>query len=92
MCLSTAIAGNPGDLDAALDAYRLERMDRTARVQIGSRLIGDHIFHPAGAEAHMRNAIMGGLGDEGLYGALSWLYERENIKGLALPVDEPAEL
>ena len=41
-------------------AYRDARVLRTARVQLQSRAIGDHVYHPAGAHAALRNAIISG--------------------------------
>jgi salicylate hydroxylase len=43
-------------------------------VQLQSRAIGDHIYHPAGEHARIRNAIMGSLSQQEYLGHLSWLY------------------
>ena len=32
---------------------------RTARVQLGARIIGDYIYHPSGAAAKVRDHVMG---------------------------------
>ena len=48
---------------------------RTARVQLQSRAIGDHIYHPAGAHALVRNAIMRTKTSEDYYNHLAWLYD-----------------
>ena len=50
--------GSIDDHAAALEAYRAQRFPRTARVQLLSRAIGEHIYHPAGEHARLRNAIM----------------------------------
>jgi salicylate hydroxylase len=47
---------------------------RTARVQMGSRLIGDYIYHPAGAPALVRNFVMQSFTTENWYDRLEWLY------------------
>ncbi len=82
VCLSSLVAehagaggqgGDPG-IEAAFAAYRDARVDRTARVQLQSRLIGDHIYHPAGAHAHLRNTMLGSMSAEDHYDALQWLY------------------
>jgi hypothetical protein len=43
-------------------------------VQLQSRAIGEHIYHPAGAHALVRNAIMGAKTSEDYYNDLAWLY------------------
>ena len=39
-----------------------------------SRAIGEHIYHPAGEHARLRNAIMGAKTQEEWCGDLAWLY------------------
>jgi salicylate hydroxylase len=58
----------------ALEHYRAQRFPRTARVQLSSRAIGEHIYHPAGDHARLRNAIMGAKTSEDYYADLAWLY------------------
>jgi salicylate hydroxylase len=74
VCLSHEMAARPGDPEAALEAYRRQRVLRTARIQLMSRAVGDHIYHPAGAHAALRNAIMSAKSDTDWYDALAWLY------------------
>ena len=59
---------------AALEAYRSQRVLRTARVQLQSRAIGEHIYHPSGAHALLRNEIMSAKKPEQWYDGLAWLY------------------
>jgi salicylate hydroxylase len=73
VCLSHMLAAHE-DHAAALEAYRSQRVLRTARVQLLSRAIGEHIYHPAGAHARLRNAIMGAKSQEERYGDIAWLY------------------
>jgi salicylate hydroxylase len=73
VCLSHVLAAHE-DHRAALEAYRAQRFPRTARVQLLSRAIGEHIYHPAGDHARLRNAIMGAKSQEEWYGDLAWLY------------------
>jgi salicylate hydroxylase len=74
VCLSHMLAEHSEDHAAALDAYRAQRFPRTARVQLLSRAIGEHIYHPSGEHARIRNAIMGAMSQEQWYGNLAWLY------------------
>ncbi|HEU0148357.1 MAG TPA: 3-hydroxybenzoate 6-monooxygenase [Bradyrhizobium sp.] len=74
VCLSEVIAATPGDIGAALEAYRRQRVLRTARVQLQSRAIGDHIYHPAGVHAALRNSIMRAKTSGDYHDHLAWLY------------------
>jgi salicylate hydroxylase len=74
VCLAEAVAAHPGRLDAALEAYRAKRVLRTARVQLLSRAIGEHVYHPSGVHAQLRNAIMGAKTPADWYEDLAWLY------------------
>jgi salicylate hydroxylase len=74
VCLSHEVAAANGDLAVAFEAYRRRRVHRTARVQLQSRLIGDHIYHPAGAHASLRNTMMRTMTSEDYYDSLQWLY------------------
>lgn len=61
-------------IEEALLAYRDNRFARTASVQVGARLIGDHIYHPNHGMAAMRNAIMSAKTPENWYDELAWLF------------------
>jgi 3-hydroxybenzoate 6-monooxygenase len=74
VCLSHMLGAYPGDHAGALEQYRQQRMLRTARVQLQSRAIGEHIYHPAGAHAAVRNAIMSAKTSEDYFDDLAWLY------------------
>ena len=74
VCLAHEMGARPDDPEAALEAYRGQRVLRTARVQLMSRAIGDHIYHPAGAHAALRNSIMSAKSSEEWYDTLAWLY------------------
>ncbi len=74
VCLSHMLDAYPDDHATALEHYRTQRVGRTARVQLESRAIGEHIYHPAGVHAHVRNAIMGAKTSEDYYNHLAWLY------------------
>ncbi len=74
VCLSAEVAGSGGDLGRAFEAYRAKRVHRTARIQIQSRLMGDHIYHPDGGHAALRNAMLRAMSPEDFYDSLQWLY------------------
>lgn len=79
MCLARALSHSGSDVVKALDVYRQERLVRTARVQLGSRLIGDHIFHPSGAHALARNATLSAMDDRSFRESLAWLYDGRQL-------------
>jgi len=74
VALADEVAAHRDRLSAALEAYRARRMLRTARVQLQSRAIGEHIYHPAGAHTRLRNAIMQAKTRSQWYDELAWLY------------------
>jgi 2-polyprenyl-6-methoxyphenol hydroxylase-like FAD-dependent oxidoreductase len=74
VCLAQTLAAHPDNFETAVEAYRRQRLLRTARVQLQSRAIGEHIYHPAGAHALLRNAIMRAKTSEDYYNDLAWLY------------------
>ncbi|MFN3447473.1 MAG: 3-hydroxybenzoate 6-monooxygenase [Roseococcus sp.] len=75
LCLAGEIAARPGEIEAALLAYQQARVLRTARVVLQSRAVGEHVYHPAGAHAALRNAIMAAKTQAEWREALAWLYE-----------------
>ena len=46
-----------------------------------SRAIGEHIYHPDGEHARLRNAIMGAKTSEDYYDDLEWLYGGTGLAG-----------
>tara|TARA_Y100001936_G_scaffold251025_1_gene305536 strand:+ start:58 stop:669 length:612 start_codon:yes stop_codon:yes gene_type:complete len=74
VCLSRTIERNADDLDAALAIYQERRVVRTARIQIGSRQLGDNWFHVDGVHRKLRNEIMGSMTADDYYYQLKWLY------------------
>jgi 2-polyprenyl-6-methoxyphenol hydroxylase-like FAD-dependent oxidoreductase len=81
VCLSHMLDADRDDPARALAQYRSQRFPRTARVQLQSRLIGEHIYHPAGEHARLRNAIMGAKTSEDYYNDLAWLYGGTGLGG-----------
>ena len=74
VCLAEMIDWHDGDPETAFAAYQSRRIVRTARIQLGSRAIGDHIYHPSGAHALVRNEIMQAMTPDDYNDRLSWLY------------------
>jgi len=72
--LARSLEAHSDDMDCALETYRAARVLRTARVQLESREIGTHVYHPDGAHAALRNAIMRNTTPAQFYDALQWLY------------------
>jgi 2-polyprenyl-6-methoxyphenol hydroxylase-like FAD-dependent oxidoreductase len=81
VCLSHMLSQYPDDHMVALEHYRAQRFARTARVQLLSRAIGEHIYHPAGEHARLRNAIMRAKSSEDWYKDLAWLYGGTGLAG-----------
>jgi 3-hydroxybenzoate 6-monooxygenase len=78
VCLAAMVATHP-DLREAFVAYNRRRAARTARVQLGSRLIGEYVYHPASAKADARDAVLRALSPEDYYDRLDWLYGRSAL-------------
>jgi 2-polyprenyl-6-methoxyphenol hydroxylase-like FAD-dependent oxidoreductase len=75
VCLAHMLEAHSGRIEPALEAYRAHRLLRTARVQLQSRAMGEHVYHPDGVHAQLRNAIMSAKTSEDWYEALAWLYD-----------------
>jgi salicylate hydroxylase len=73
VCLAAMLAAQD-DVAAALRAYNGERALRTARVQLMSRAMGEHVYHPAGAHAALRNAMMRAKSQADWRETMAWLY------------------
>ncbi len=81
VCLAAELEGNEGSLESALLAYNSKRALRTARIQLQSREIGQHIYHPAGAHARLRNAMMRAKTAEDWHDPVAWLYGTTGLDG-----------
>lgn len=86
VCLAHEMEAAAGDFETAIHAYQGRRIDRTTRVQIQSRMIGEHIYHPAGAHAHLRNTIMSSMSQDAWYDAIQWIYGGSGLVGGAASV------
>ena len=77
--LAVEIATSPEDPESALLRYQSRRLLRTARVVLQSREVGDHVFHPEGAHAELRNQIMSAKSQDEWYDILDWLYAPKDL-------------
>ena len=59
-------------------------MLRTARVVLQSRAVGDHIFHPSGVHAELRNAMMRSKSQQELHDIVAWLYAPDDLQDVTL--------
>ncbi len=74
VCLARCAEASPSDLQRAFHEYNRQRVLRTTRVQLQSREIGEHIYHPAGAHAALRDALLRQKTPEDWLDNLQWLY------------------
>lgn len=80
VCLSHEV-GRGRDIGQALVNFQNRRRLRTARVQLQSREIGEHVYHPAGAHAALRNAVMSARTPSDWYDQIDWLYGSTGLEG-----------
>ena len=73
VCLADSLHRSDA-LEVGLLSYRDRRVLRTTRLQLMSRAMGDHICHPAGPHAAVRNAIMSAKSQDQWLDTLEWLY------------------
>ncbi|MCZ4611616.1 FAD-dependent monooxygenase [Streptomyces sp. Lzd4kr] len=74
-----ALLGSLFDIDAEgipdrFAAYNARRRDRTAKAQWLARHMGTHVYHPAGAQAEDRTAMLSALSVAELYDKVTWLH------------------
>jgi salicylate hydroxylase len=70
--LASRLASLP--VEAALQSYNEARVLRTTRMQLMSREVGNHIYHPAGAHAQLRNSIMQAKSAQDWFETMDWVY------------------
>ena len=75
VALAGEMSAHGGDVEPALEAYRRRRVTRTARMQLQSRAVGEHIFHPDGVHAQVRNEIMRARSTKDWHDTLAWVYD-----------------
>jgi salicylate hydroxylase len=81
VCLSAELERSANDIQGALSRYEQRRRLRTARVQLQSRAIGEHIYHPDNAHAALRNEVMRKKSAEDWYDVIGWLYGSTGLDG-----------
>lgn len=81
VCISHMAERHTEDVGAAFQAYQRQRVLRATRVQLQSRAIGEHIYHPAGAHAALRSQIMRAKSPQDWYDTLAWLYGGSGLEG-----------
>ncbi|MEZ5870483.1 MAG: 3-hydroxybenzoate 6-monooxygenase [Nitratireductor sp.] len=81
VCLSAEMEAGSGDVERVLQGYQQRRRLRTARVQLQSREIGQHVYHPAGAHAELRNTVMKAKSADDWYDIIEWLYGSTGLEG-----------
>ena len=81
VCLADEMERQDGDFVKALPNYCDRRSLRTAKVQLMSRLIGEHIYHPSNAHARLRDKIIGAKSESDWCDTISWLYGSTGLDG-----------
>ena len=81
VCLAHMVERHGDDLPQAFVAYNRQRAGRTARVQMGSRLIGEYVYHPTSAKADVRDAVLRSLSPDEYFDRLAWLYGSIGLDG-----------
>lgn len=76
VCLGEMAGHYPNDPARAFKLYNRFRAPRTGRVQMGSRALGEYIFHPDGAKAEVRDVALRASSPEDFYNSLEWLYAK----------------
>ncbi|MGV0958657.1 MAG: 3-hydroxybenzoate 6-monooxygenase [Limnohabitans sp.] len=71
--LGEALRVNHNDWTKALALYERSRVARTARIVLSGREMG-RLYHAAGVERLVRNALWKGRTQERFYDAIEWLY------------------
>ena len=77
VCLASCFDHHRDDVESALNKYQDRRIVRTTRIQVGSRLIGEYVYHPERAVAAVRNQSMSDLSPEQWCDRLEWLYGKQ---------------
>lgn len=69
-----------------LEKYNAERRSRTATTQLLARELGRQLYHPGGAAARERNAMLGSLSEDDLHTKVEWLHGPDHRDGPDFPV------
>lgn len=63
-----------GEVPQRLEKYNAQRRARAGRAQLVSREMGTQLYHPEGAAAGARNAMLSSLTADDLYDKVDWLH------------------
>jgi 2-polyprenyl-6-methoxyphenol hydroxylase-like FAD-dependent oxidoreductase len=80
VCLSHLLGSHVDEHQRGLQKYVEQRFPRTAKVQMQSRIVGEHIYHPSGEHARLRNAVMSAKSQDEWCDELAWLYGGTGLK------------
>lgn len=72
--LGAALRCEDGDVTRRLTEFNAGRRERTARTTLAARWMGDELYHPAGARAAARNALLAGHSAGDLHDVVDWLH------------------
>ena len=64
----------PAEIAGRFARFNAVRRERTARAQEVARWMGEELYHPAGAAAEARNAMLAALSTTDLFDAVAWLH------------------
>ncbi|CAL9286776.1 FAD-dependent monooxygenase [Streptomyces sp. SudanB182_2057] len=67
----------PDDVERRLERFVALRQERTALAQQVSQWMGHALYHPSGAEADARDAMLASLSADGLMDAVEWLHAHD---------------
>jgi salicylate hydroxylase len=75
VCLAAAIHGADNDFAAAFRRYEMQRLTRTARVQLESRVLWETFLHVEGVAREVRSATVANWDETHVFDCLAWLYD-----------------
>ncbi|MEV5320941.1 FAD-dependent monooxygenase [Streptomyces sp. NPDC052687] len=74
-------SAGPGAVPGLLAVYRDARWSRAGSAQLLAREMGDRLYHPSGALARSRDALLRSLSEEDLYAKVTWLHGARDFTG-----------
>ncbi len=89
MVLAAEVAASPDRIDDAFRRYQARRLERTARIVLLARAMGDHVLHPSGIHATLRNSVMGAKSQADWHDLLAWLYDAADVRAAARTLSAP---
>ncbi|WP_133912215.1 FAD-dependent monooxygenase [Streptomyces sp. NBC_00582] len=81
VALATLLRCDPADMPQRLEKYNAVRRERTARTTHTARWMGSELYHPAGARAAERDALLAGHSAEDLHDVVAWLHGTTDFIG-----------